>query len=100
MAYKYPPNPNTAYGRKRIREETFQNQQQYKRENPNQESGDNNVKAVFGVIVLIVIIFLWFVFHTDVFYFKDNSKNVNSYYGARGGHYKINSHGNKQYYKK
>lgn len=83
MASKRLPNPNTAYGRKRIRNE------QGKPQTPTSEEESSNF--IFGLLFLILLVglALWI-----------RSMNTNDYYGQRGGHFKINSHGNKEYYKK
>ena len=86
---KRPLNPNTAYGRRRIQEEAFQKDQQWRIEHPKEASQQDITYTILGVLVVVVILILWFIIHT----------NNNDYYGPRGGHYKINSKGNKEYYK-
>jgi hypothetical protein len=78
------PNPNTAYGRKRIREE------QYFPKKENNSTEEDNSKAILGVIVLVIIIVLAILVRLT---------NNGEYIGPRGGHFHYNSSGNKVYEK-
>jgi hypothetical protein len=89
MAQRKSPNPNTPYGRGRILEEKFIQEEQWRRQHPEEAKAKDNLYAIVGMIVVIVIIVLYIVVKSG----------NNDHYGPRGGHFKTNSHGNKEYFK-
>lgn len=89
MASQKPPNPNTTYGRRKIAEQKFYAEQQWRAEHPEEAKSDDTFKIVFVIIIVVVAVVIGIVVN----------KNKNDYYGERGGHYKINKNGNKEYYR-
>lgn len=52
MAYRRPPNPNTAYGRRRIREDYYQRKAEM---TPEQRSQQNTTEAWIYIAFIVVI---------------------------------------------
>lgn len=53
MAQRKPPNPNTAYGRKRMQQESAQ----WRENLPDDERRDHEVKGlIFGIVIVAIIL--------------------------------------------
>ena len=54
---KRAPNPNTAYGRKRLREEYYQHKASL---SPEERANQNTNEAIFYIIIIAIIAFIIF----------------------------------------
>lgn len=60
MGYRRPPNPNTKYGRKRMRQDF---QHRYNNEmTPEERRANDNGSALIGLIIIAVVLLIVFLF--------------------------------------
>lgn len=86
---KRQPNPNTAYGRRRIMQENYYLQEKYRNDHPEEAKNEDAIKTFFGILIVIIFIILFI-------YVKLQPDNGH-YIGSRGGHYHYTKGGNKKY---